>query len=79
MAAGRLRGSHNEQSVGAQCLLAPRRCGAAASELAGHRDVGNVLLDVLHALLDLLSQLLFGDTMIVVPSTKVGAVQVSFL
>ena len=45
----------------AQCLLAPRRCGGAASELAGHRDVGNVLLDVLHALLDLLSQLLFGE------------------
>ena len=44
-----------------QCLLAPRRCGAAASELAGHRGVGNVLLDVLHALLDLLSQLLFGE------------------
>ena len=60
-ALGRLRGSHNEQSVGAQCLLAPRRCGAAASELAGHRDVGNVLLDVLHALLGLLSQLLFGE------------------
>ena len=36
----------------AQCLLAPRRCGGAASELAGHRDVGHVLLDVLHAPLE---------------------------
>ena len=34
-------------------LLPPRRYGDSVSELTGHRDIGHVLLDVLHALLDL--------------------------